>query len=254
MAVVSEPAELAPLDDASAPPADTAEPHAAGRFADLALELHNTESLDETVQTVVDFALQALDCSHAGVTLVTSGGRPEIAAVTSPVVAEVYQAQIDHGSGPLLTVLAEQAPVLVHETHADKRWPEWADTVNALGVRSVLYVPLATRRGSKTVGALGLYSDKPDAFSADDEAVAHILARHASVAVATAHHEANMAQAIDARKLIGQAMGILMERYSIDGDQAFAVLRRYSQDHNQKLRVVAQNLIESRSLPEDDQA
>ena len=49
-------------------------------------------------------------------------------------------------------------------------------------------------------------------------------------------------------------MGILMERYSIDGDQAFNVLRRYSQDNNQKLRVVAQNLIESRRLPEDNPA
>jgi AmiR/NasT family two-component response regulator len=44
-------------------------------------------------------------------------------------------------------------------------------------------------------------------------------------------------------------MGILMERYNLNGDQAFQVLRRYSQDTNTKLREVAQQLIDSRRLP-----
>ena len=58
-----------------------------------------------------------------------------------------------------------------------------------------------------------------------------------------------MAQAVDARKLVGQAMGILMERFDLDSDRAFAVLRRYSQDNNLKLRDVAERLIETRCLP-----
>jgi AmiR/NasT family two-component response regulator len=96
---------------------------------------------------------------------------------------------------------------------------------------------------------LSLYSTKADAFTANDEAVAHILAQHASVAVASARQEATLAEAIDARKLIGQAMGMLMERYGVDEDRAFAILRRYSQDHNIKLRDVAQQLVHTRELP-----
>ena len=113
----------------------------------------------------------------------------------------------------------------------------------------MLDVPLATRNGARTHGVLGLYSTRPDAFSFDDEAIAHILARHASVALANARHDQSMAQAIDARKLVGQAMGILMERYDLDADRAFHVLRRYSQDTNTKLRDVAQQLIDGRTLP-----
>ena len=44
-------------------------------------------------------------------------------------------------------------------------------------------------------------------------------------------------------------MGILMERYNLNEDQAFAVLRRYSQDTNTKLHVIAQQLIDTRILP-----
>ena len=55
--------------------------------------------------------------------------------------------------------------------------------------------------------------------------------------------------AVDARKRIGQAQGILMERFDLTDDQAFAVLLRYSQDNNVKLRVVADRLVETRVLP-----
>ncbi|WP_432876887.1 ANTAR domain-containing protein [Kribbella sp. CA-245084] len=220
---------------------------AAEQFAQLSIDLHDSDGVDETVQAVVDFALQALDCSHAGVALIVAGQRLEIPAVTDPIVAEIYALQIDGGKGPLTVSMHEHLTVLVGDTAADDRWPEWAAKVRELGVRSVLDVPLTTAAG--TVGVLGLYSIHPDAFGPDEEAIAHILARHASVAVASARHEHNLAQAVDARKLVGQAMGILMERYQLNGDQAFAVLRRYSQDTNTKLRDVALQLIDTRKLP-----
>jgi len=220
---------------------------AAERFAQLAVELHSTGGVDETVQAVVDFALQALDCSHAGVALSVSGRKLEIPAVTDPVVAEIYELQMHGGKGPLADSMRDRSTIVVSDVATDGRWPEWAEKVLGLGVRSVVDVPLATATG--TVGVLGLYSVRPDAFGPDDVAIAHILARHASVAVATARSEQTLAQAVDARKLVGQAMGILMERYDLDGDRAFEVLRRYSQDTNRKLRDVAQDLIDTRKLP-----
>lgn len=222
----------------------------ASTFAALALELHDAPGLEETVDAVVQFALQALNCTYAGVAFSARGARPEVAAVTAPVVAGIYELQISSKDGPLVTAMREQVPVLIRDTTTDGRWPVWAAKVAALGVRSVLDVPLATGpEARRAVGVLGLYSPDPDAFGPDDEAVAHILARHASVALASARQEAALAQAVDARKLVGQAMGILMERFDIDADRAFAVLRRYSQDTNTKLRDVAQQLIDTRKLP-----
>ncbi len=222
----------------------------ADSFARLAIEMHEAPGVEETIEAVVQFALQALSCTYAGVALYARGSRPEVAAVTDPVVADVYDLQLSSQTGPLVTALQEKTTVLIRDTTTDDRWPEWAAKVAALGVRSVLDVPLVTGGGAhQTVGVLGLYSPAADAFDADDEAIAHILARHASVAVASARHEETMAQAVDARKLVGQAMGILMERFDVDGDRAFAILKRYSQDNNTKLRDVAQHLIDTRKLP-----
>jgi GAF domain-containing protein len=233
-----EETEMATINPAGAGAADA--------FARLAVELHGAGGLDETVGAVVQFALQALDCSHAGVALY-SHGRPEVPAATDPLVCEIFHHAMAAGKGPLVEAMRTGQDVLIRDTVTDDRWPHWAAEVRELGVRAVLDVPLATAAG--TVGMLGLYSTTPDAFGPDDIAIAHILSRHASVALANARHEANMAQAVDARKLVGQAMGILMERYDLDSDRAFTVLKRYSQDTNTKLRDVAQQLIDTRNLP-----
>jgi GAF domain-containing protein len=226
---------------------DSAAPLDADAFAKLAVELHGTDGFDETVEAVVQFALQAENCTYAGVALATAAGGVEVGAVTDPLVEALYTAQINDGDGPMLTALRSGATIYIADVDAEDRWPRWRAQVAEGKIRSVLHVPM--RSGPQVIGVLSLYTLHPDAFTRDDEAVAHILARHASVAVATARHEETLARAVDARKLVGQAMGILMERFDLSDDQAFALLRRYSQDTNTKLRDVAQELIDTRRLP-----
>jgi AmiR/NasT family two-component response regulator len=45
------------------------------------------------------------------------------------------------------------------------------------------------------------------------------------------------------RTVIPKAIGILMERYRIGDEQAFAVLARNSRNHNVKLRLVAARVV-----------
>jgi GAF domain-containing protein len=213
-------------------------------FARLAMQLHETRGVEETVEAVLAFALHALGCTHSGIVLKQ---RSEPWTVTSdPVVEQIYRLQIESGDGPMMAAYLEDEVVRVRDSAADIRWPEWAALAAALGLRSVLHLPLKV--GPETVGVLSAYDERPDMFTADDEAVAHTLARHASVAVASAREVHELGEALDTRKVVGQAMGILMERFDLDSDRAFAVLRRYSQDHNMKLREVALRLIETRSL------
>ena len=47
--------------------------------------------------------------------------------------------------------------------------------------------------------------------------------------------------------MIGQAIGILMERYEMPQDRAFAFLVRSSSDANIKLRTIAQELVNERN-------
>lgn len=216
-------------------------------FAQMALELNEKGSVDDTVDRVLEYALKAVNCGYAGVMIVHGRKRIETAAATSPLVAEIESLQTECGQGPDLDVLEDRYSVLVRDTRTETRWPTWARCVADKGIRSLLSVRLYT--SSSTVGTLNLYDEQPDAFDAVDQDVAHVLARHAAVALSHARQTENLWQAIDARKRVGQAQGILMERYQLSEDQAFAVLMRYSQNNNMKLREVAERLISTRDLP-----
>jgi AmiR/NasT family two-component response regulator len=52
--------------------------------------------------------------------------------------------------------------------------------------------------------------------------------------------------------VIGQATGILIERFGLDPDTAFGVLRRVSQSTNTKVYAVAERLVETGWLPRAD--
>jgi GAF domain-containing protein len=156
--------------------------------------------------------------------------------------------QIDLAEGPAFDAVKEQRTIVSVDLATEKRWPQWAPAVSVVGVGSVLAVRLWT--ASRTLGVITLYAERPRAFDPDSVAIAEILGRHASVALAAALQEESLSQAIDTRKLVGQALGILMERYDLDDRTAFGVLRRYSQTTNTKLNEVARMLVDTRSLPD----
>ncbi|MGG7463594.1 MULTISPECIES: GAF and ANTAR domain-containing protein [unclassified Plantibacter] len=215
-------------------------------IADIALELQAEPDVDATVQAVAEYAKSALECDDVGILMITSGVI-ETAAATSDRVREADDLQRELGEGPCLSSLESHETYIIDEILTDPRWPVWGPKVAALGFRSCLSVQLFTR--DRGFGSLNLFSDEPAFFTEDDESVGEIFARHASVALAAARQEDGLLKAIDGRKLIGQAEGILMERFNIDADRAFAVLNRYSQHHNMKLRAVAERIVTNGQLP-----
>jgi GAF domain-containing protein len=219
-------------------------------FGRLAAELQDADGVEQTVETVVRFALRAVRCEHAAVVLITKARRPQVTALTDPRLAELYRGQIEAGEGPLITAVEQATVLVIPDIAGDTRWStQWKERMLAAGIRSALHLPMLVAGRAEAV--LSLYSDQPNAFTDDDLAVAQILAQHGSPAIASARSSASMTEAIDARRLVGQAMGMLMERYALDEPRAFEVLRRYSMDSNRKLRDVAQELLATRKLPAD---
>lgn len=218
----------------------------AAGFAQLAVELYDAASMADTVDRVLEYALRATGCDCAGMVLVRHGEDLQTAAVTDRRIEQADRLQLEYGEGPCVPVNSEHRSVVVCDTVVDLRWPRWSPRVAELGLRSVLSVRLFTSRS--TLGALNLYRIHSGQFTAADAATACLLARHAAVAVATAQQASMLADAAAAGTLIGQAQGLLMERYAIDADQALAVLRRSSQDNNIKLPVLADELVGTRRL------
>ena len=218
----------------------------------IAESLQAEPDLPTTAEQVLAFAQQTLTIDHAGITALNGNGRNGAKRLTTlvssdPIVEKADNLQVELDEGPCRDAAWEQQTLLVGDLAADPRWPRWAPQASALGLGSILAVELAI--AGKRFGALNLYCVEPRVFDPDEVAFAHLFGRHAAIALSAARQEDTLNQALDARTLIGQAQGILMERFGLDSDKAFDVLRRYSQDHNTKLRTVAEQLVDSRRLP-----
>ncbi len=221
----------------------------AQEFAQLAMELHAQQGLPGTIDAVLDAALKAVGADAASVMQVPRRTRSApVVQASHPAALRADEMQLECDQGPGLEPMEAGDTIVVPDTQVEPRWPLWTPRVcSELKLRSVMSVRLMTSAGP--VSSLTVYAHRPAAFESDDRAVAQILARHAMIAISSASQEDNLTAAIDARKVVGQAQGILMERYHLDADRAFTVLQRYSQDHNVKLRIVAERLIATRQLP-----
>lgn len=210
-------------------------------------------TLEGTLQRVVGAAVSTIDgCDLAGVFIV-DGQAVRTVAHSHDAVIDIDRQQHHLGEGPCLDALAGRGAIYVGELADDSRYRRFGPVAAASGIRSVLACPL-TADGME--GALNLYCRAPDAFGATDRAKGAILAVLAGVAIGAAArrqedqtHTANLQKALISREVIGQAQGILMERERVGADQAFDILRRASQHLNEKLRDVAQALVDTGESP-----
>jgi GAF domain-containing protein len=224
------------------------DPH---EFARLADALHDAPSPSpaRTAEQVLSFAVQQLEADHGGIALLRRGRRLDTIAATGQLVERADGLQSELDEGPCRESVRHGEAILVSDLRADQRWPRWGPKVADLGVTSLLAVQFSTYEG-RCAGSINLYWCRPRVFEADDIAFTDIFARHAALALSASLEIAGLNVALDGRKLIGQAQGILMERHDLTDSQAFEVLRRYSQDHNTKLREVAEYLVATRKLPD----
>ncbi len=219
----------------------------AQELARMAQVLHEQPDVEQTAERFLEFVLPRIGTTHASLLLVHRGGRLESATATDALVEEADRVQLETSEGPSFSVVQDEKSVVSGDVPGDMRWPRWSEGIAGVGLHSVLSVRLRTP--TTTVGVLNLYDPAVKRFGPTDDVIAQVFADHAAVAVANARSESTLWQAIDARKLIGQAQGILMERERISGEQAFALLRDSSQHLNVKLREVARTLIETGETP-----
>ena len=200
----------------------------------------------QTLETVVEWARNAVTGTEAGILLRGAKGKLETAAPTSPTVTKAHDMQIQFNEGPCLDVMKDGNPdrYVVGDTASDRRFLVWGPAVTDLGIRSAIGVALATTE--ERLGSLNVYASDPHRFDRDDLETVDVFSRRAARAIIIAREQAGLTVALDTRKLIGQAQGILMERYGIDADRAFDYLARRSQAENVKLRTVAEEVVTTR--------
>lgn len=218
-------------------------------MAVAARELAHQSNAQTTMQVAVDVSVRDIDGAEAAaLSIAQRGGRVNTLASTSSEARLADELQYELGEGPCLHAVWQEHVVHVPDISAETRWPRWAARASReTGYQSMMAFQLFTT--DDAAGALNVYSTQEGGFDAADRDNGIALAAHISVAVRSAQHIQQLQSALDSRTIIAQAVGILMERYGMTQETAFAVLTRVSSTTNTKVRDIAAQLCTTGELP-----
>lgn len=218
----------------------------AERMAELARAAAPPRTVDDVLNDVTTTARELMPgADTVGILLIGRGGKFESLAGTSELPHTLDEVQMQFSEGPCVEAALNETILRTDDFRTDQRWPLYAAAAVEHGVLSGLSIKLYT--AERTAGALNMFGSKPHAFDAEDEVIGTVLAAHAAAAILASREGEQLKSAMATRDRIGQAKGIIMERYGVDEVRAFEMIKQLSQDSNVKLADVAQRVIDTRS-------
>jgi GAF domain-containing protein len=211
--------------------------------------LYEGQTLEETLQRIVEVARDSVPgFDQVGISTVDRRGNPQTRAIAGDLVLTLDKAQYEIDEGPCVDTLRGSTIVMAPHLGQDGRWPRYSPVAVEHGVKSQLALRLYLDREG-TLGGLNMYSTESAEIDPQAEPIAELFATHAALAVGNAREKDTLNEALLTRQVIGQAIGIVMERYQISSERAFEFLVRASSVGNLKLRDVAQELVNQRNDP-----
>lgn len=220
-------------------------------FARMSGLLLSEETVSTALGLVTSLAVEAIRGTiGAGVTLLDDQGRTTTAAASDPLVKRADQVQYELNEGPCLSAWAERAVFRVQDIARAARWPRWSEAVASMGMRASLSAPLVA--GGSSLGAIKVYAEQPDAFTARDEHLLTMFAAQAAILLTNVQSYQSarrlsdeLKDALRSRDVIATAKGIVMQRERTDEETAFAMLASAAQREHKKLHDLARALVQS---------
>ncbi|WP_232717817.1 GAF and ANTAR domain-containing protein [Gordonia metallireducens] len=203
-----------------------------------AKSLHGVDAVCSEIAGAATEVIDGIEC--AGITLGT-GNRFRSVAPTDDVADRFGRLQQDLGEGPSFDAARHRCTVRTSDLRADSRWPALAAAVAVSSpLRSAVSYELFTDRDR--LGALNVYSTRAGGVSEEAINRGHAFTAHAALMLDAARRHEQFQVALSSRDVIGQAKGMIMERFAVDADRAFDLLRKLSQSSQKSVVEVARQL------------
>ena len=225
-------------------------------FVDVADTLVADFDIVDFLTVLTNRCVELFDLSEAGLLLADALGHVRVVATSSHRMELLELFELQHDEGPCLDCYRDGHAVRCDDLRsAVDRWPRFAPEALAAGWMSVYAVPMRLRH--QTIGSLNLLRAQPTPLAETDLAAAQALADVATIGILqyrATEEQRMLAQqlqhALDSRVAVEQAKGVLAEHGHLGMEAAFAALRRYSRDHNERLADVACAVVD-RTIPTD---
>ncbi|WP_032379566.1 GAF and ANTAR domain-containing protein [Rhodococcoides fascians] len=218
-------------------------------FAALADIVYRGSSAEAIYTAICNAAVLIVPhCDHASLMLMRHG-KPVTVAASDDIARVVDDIERATGEGPCLDAITSEAAQLEADFRTPTQWPAMARGVlNRTPVRGAM--GFRVKVDDQKVGALNLFTDQPGVFDTDSASKAIILTAFTAVTVAAVmngQEASTLRDGLESNREIGKAIGLIMALHDVSGDEAFALLRKSSQDLNVKIADLAASVVDRHS-------
>jgi hypothetical protein len=212
-------------------------------LAEAARTINKPQSVEETLDAIARTARENIPgFDDVGISLMHANGKIETMAATGALVWDLDSLQYGLNDGPCVSSLREEPMVVVDHLAHSQRWPEYVPRAVERGLKAQMALRLYVDDDG-TIGGINLYSTSSEEIEPHAPQLAEVFAAQAAVALGHAQEVHHLNEALRSRQQIGEAIGVLIERYKLDQQGAFNFLARLSSHSNIKLREVAAQVV-----------
>jgi GAF domain-containing protein len=209
-----------------------------------------TESyLDRILQVISEMVAETFDSPACSIMIVDEEKQElsiKAARCSSPEYLQKLPIKIEDSL--IGRVVRERQRVTVSDVAIEKAY-KYPELARRSGLVSLLSVPLLA--GLKVVGTLNIYTAERRSFTPEDIGFAQAVAGQAALAFENARlisETLEMKRALEDRKVIERAKGILQHRHGVTEEEAYLNMRRESRRLRRPMRELAEAIVLAEEL------
>ncbi|HLH59207.1 MAG TPA: ANTAR domain-containing protein [Streptosporangiaceae bacterium] len=214
------------------------------RFGDMQVE----DAIREIVQTT--HTMFGVD--GAGLMLTNDEQHLCNVAASDDRFAHLEELQIVHGEGPCIAAFEDKMLVGAEDLAGDTRWPMFSRAAVDRNVRAVLASPLPYNQDA--VGVVAVLSEQRRPWSPEGELALLAFTDLAALLIASMMQNEEKSElatqlqgALDTRKVIEQAKGVLIGRQGVTARTAYVLLRAQARAERRKLAAICAEVVSNAS-------
>jgi signal transduction protein with GAF and PtsI domain len=200
--------------------------------------------LDEILNLIVVVTAEMLNSKICSIMLLDEKGSDLVIKATQSL-SEDYKKKpsIKVENSLSGSVIKTKKAAAVYDVRNDEKYA-YRDLATKEGLTSMLAVPMIVK--DKAIGVINVYTKQPHRFNSEETNVLQMVANQAAVAVENTKlmEEALKAkEALETRKLIERAKGILMKMNHLSEDAAYRLIHKKSMDSCKSMKDIAESII-----------
>jgi signal transduction protein with GAF and PtsI domain len=200
--------------------------------------------LEEILHLLVTMTAEMMGSAICSIMLLDPE-REELRIAATQSLSEVYRSKPNLKLGQSISgrALKERRPIAVLDVTKDPGYT-YPDLARKEGLCSLLSVPMLVK--DKPIGVINSYTAHEHSFTAEERKVLQAVANQAAIAIENTslmEKSFEMQEALEVRKTVERAKGLLMRSKHISEEVAFRLMQRQSMDTRRSMRDIAEALL-----------